>query len=125
MAVVKGKPVAVLYRPVVPGTTTDGVPFSSPLRTIKFDRVDEVSRDVTFAGSKEGEFEVSVPLSVLGLKPERGMSLRGDIGVLRGSDFQTTQRSYWTNKAAGLTSDIPSEAELTPALWGRWEFKAE
>jgi hypothetical protein len=125
VAVVKGKPVAVLYRPVVPGTTTDGVPFSSPLRTIKFDRVDEVSRDVTFAGSKEGEFEVSVPLSVLGLKPERGMSLRGDIGVLRGSDFQTTQRSYWTNKAAGLTSDIPSEAELTPALWGRWEFRAE
>jgi hypothetical protein len=34
-------------------------------------------------------------------------------------------RVYWTNKATGLTSDIPSEAELTPHLWGKWEFKEQ
>jgi len=26
-------------------------------------------------------------------------------------------------KASGITADVPSEAELTPRLWGRWEFK--
>jgi hypothetical protein len=77
------------------------------------------------AGGKEGEFELSVPLSLLGLQPAAGLVLRGDVGVLRGSDFQTTQRAYWSNKATGLTSDIPSEAELLPRLWGRWEFVAD
>jgi len=126
VAMVNGKPAAVLYRPVVPGTTGEGVHFSSPLRTITFARVDDVSSQVVLvAGGKEGEFELSVPLSLLGLKPAAGLVLRGDIGVLRGSDFQTTQRSYWNNKATGLTSDIPSEAELIPRLWGRLEFVAE
>src|SRR4029079_3185795 len=37
---VKGKTVAMLYRAVVPGTAeADRVPFSSPWRTVKFDRV--------------------------------------------------------------------------------------
>ena len=25
---------------------------------------------------------------------------------------------YWSNKATGITADVPSEAELTPGLWG-------
>jgi hypothetical protein len=43
-----------------------------------------------------------------------GLALRGDIGILRGNGFQTTQRVYWSNKAAGITADVPREAELTP-----------
>ncbi|MBE3071175.1 MAG: hypothetical protein IMZ66_13150, partial [Planctomycetes bacterium] len=125
VAVVKGKPVAVLYRPVAPGGGGEGVHFASPLRTITFDRVDDVTGDLAFAAGKDGEFEISIPLATLGLKPEPGMVLRGDVGLLRGSEFQTTQRAYWTNKATGLTSDIPSEAELTPRLWGRFAFAPE
>jgi hypothetical protein len=34
------------------------------------------------------------------------------------------QRVYWSNKATGIPADVPSEAELTPQLWGRWEFVA-
>jgi hypothetical protein len=124
VAMVKGKPVAVLYRPVSPGGGGEGVHFSSPLRTITFDRVDDVTKDLVFAAGPGGEFEFAIPLAALGLKPEAGMVLRGDIGVLRGSEFRTTQRAYWTNKATGLTSDIPSEAELTPQLWGRFAFAA-
>ena len=30
----------------------------------------------------------------------------------------------WEDFRTGLTSDIPTEAELTPQLWGRWEFRA-
>lgn len=128
---VKGKTVAVLYRPVLPGTTTEPVSFSSPLRTIKFDRVDDVTAQVMLAsvvpttpGQKiEGNYEFSIPLAVLGLKPAVGQVIRGDLGILSGNGFQTLQRVYWSNKASGLTSDVPSEAELTPQLWGKWEFK--
>jgi hypothetical protein len=35
---------------------------------------------------------------------------------------QVLSRLYWSNKATGIVSDIPSEAELQPSLWGVWEF---
>jgi hypothetical protein len=129
---VKGRTLALLYRAVVPGTT-EPVPFSSPWRTITLDRVDDVSEQVQLAMSVEKNdkgkvasafYEVSVPLAALGLKPADGQSIKADIGILRGNGFQTLQRVYWNNKATAITADVPSEAELTPALWGRWEFKA-
>ena len=127
---VNGKTLAVLYRAVVPGTKLP-VPFSSPWRTITLDRVEDVSAQVelrsTIDKDSKGKlasanYELSVPLSVLGLKPAPELVLAGDIGILRGNGFQTTQRVYWSNKATGITADVPSEAELTPRLWGRWEF---
>jgi len=118
----KGKPMAVLYRAVVAGTKTP-VPFSSPWRTITLDKVENVSDQIQLAG-KGGNYEISVPLSVLGLQPQVGQALRGDIGILRGDGNQTTARIYWSNKATGITADVPSEAQLTPQLWGRVEFKA-
>ena len=122
VTIVKGKPLALLYRAVVPGTK-EPVPFSSPWRTIKIDRVDDLSDQVTLAGA-DGNYELSVPLAALGLTPTPGLALKGDIGILRGNGFQTMQRVYWSNKATGITADVPSEAELTPQLWGRWEFVA-
>ncbi len=119
---VKEKTVALLYRARVPGTK-DPVPFSSPWRTITLDRVEDVSARVALA-SAEGRYEIAVPLAVLGLKPAAGMALKADIGVLRGDGMQTTQRVYWSNKGTGITSDVPSEAMLTPNLWGTWVFEA-
>lgn len=118
---VKNKTLALAYRAVVPGTK-DPVPFSSPWRTINIDRVEDVSADVKLEGV-DGNFEVAIPLEKLGLKPSAGMTIRGDIGILRGDSGQTMQRVYWSNKATGITADVPSEAELTPKLWGTWEFK--
>jgi hypothetical protein len=123
VTMVKGKTMAVLYRPVVPGTK-EPVPFSSPWRTITIDRVDDVSRQVELAGA-DGDFEFSVPLALLNLKPEKDLAIKADLGVLRGSKFQTLHRVYWSNKATDLTSDVPSEAQLTPGLWGRWDFVGE
>jgi hypothetical protein len=120
---VGGRTLALLYRPVVVGTT-DPVPFSSPWRTVNIDRVDDISDQVVLAG-EEGNYELSVPLATLGLRPVPGLALKGDIGLLRGNGFQTMQRVYWSNKATGITADVPSEAELTPQLWGRWEFVDE
>jgi hypothetical protein len=130
---VKNKPVAVLYQPVAPGRGRDPFPFSSPLRTIKFDRIDDVSSDLQFRTNvtrdekektQSAIYEFSIPLSRLGLKLTAGESIRGDIGVLRGNGRTTLQRSYWRNKSAALTSDIPSEAELLPRLWGVMTFES-
>jgi hypothetical protein len=117
---VDGKPMAQLYRAVVPGTKQP-VPFSSPWRTITLDSVENVTAQVALA-HQDGNYELSIPLSLLGLQPQAGLSINGDLGVLRGNGFQTLQRVYWSNKASGITADVPSEAELTPRLWGRWEF---
>lgn len=113
---VKGKTRAVLYRAVVPGTKSP-VPFSSPARTITLDRADDVSEQVQLAGA-HGNYEMSVPLSLLGLAAQPGQKLAGDMGILRGNGFETTARIYWSNKATGITADVPSEAMLTPQLWG-------
>ena len=112
----------MLYRAVVPGTK-EPVPFSSPWRTLTLDSVEDVSADVQLAGTG-GNYELSIPLATLGLKPTAGQSLKGDIGILRGNGSTTTARVYWSNKATGITSDVPSEAALTPLLWGRLELKA-
>jgi hypothetical protein len=126
---VKDRTVAVLYRQVAPGGAAKGggepVPFSSPLRTVQFDRVEDVSDRVQLAAGGDGSYEFSVPLSVLGLKPEPGQTLRADVGLLRGDGASTLQRVYWANKASGLTSDVPSEAELLPQLWGQATFEHE
>jgi hypothetical protein len=133
VTLVKKKPVAVLYRPVAPGGTHEPFPFSSPLRTIKFDRIDDVSAELDFNTSvvrnekdrtQTAVYEFSIPLATLGLKPVAGETIRGDIGVLRGNGTTTFQRSYWRNKSSALTSDVPSEAELLPMLWGKMEFRA-
>jgi len=123
VTLVKGKPRALLYRGVVPGTKdADKVPFSSPWRTITLDKVEDVTAQIQF-GADDGNYEISIPLATLGLKPRQGLRIKGDIGILRGNGTDTTARVYWSNKAAGITADVPAEASLTPALWGIFEFK--
>ena len=124
VTMVKGKPWALLYRAVVNGTREkDKIPFSSPSRTITFDKVEDVTGQIQLAGT-EGNYEISIPLTTLGLKPKNGLSIKGDIGILRGDGDQTTARIYWSNKATGITADVPSEAMLTPALWGTFKFNS-
>jgi hypothetical protein len=121
---VQGQTRALLYRAKVPGTQ-EPVAFSSPWRTIHFDAVEDVSKEVTLATDKNGNYEISIPLTTLHWQPKPGETYRADLGVLRGSNHQTTQRVYWSNKATAITSDVPSEAELTPGLWGKWKIVPE
>ncbi|MEP6668925.1 MAG: hypothetical protein ABJF10_07230 [Chthoniobacter sp.] len=123
---VGGKPRALLYRAVVPGTK-EPVKFSSPWRTITLDRVDDVTNDVQLADDGAGHYEFSIPLQTLGApfdKIQAGTRLRGDVGILRGNGSQTLQRVYWTNKATAIVADVPSEAQLAPKLWGWLDFAA-
>jgi hypothetical protein len=123
---VAGKPRALLYRAVVPGTA-EPVKFSNPWQTITLDRVEDVSADLQLADDNNGHYEFSIPLKILGTvfeSPHMGSRLRCDLGVLRGNGTQTLQRVYWSNKATAIVSDVPSEAQLTPRLWGWLEFTA-
>ncbi len=133
IAIVNGKTVAVRYTPTSPGSG-EPVLFSSPVRTVKIDRVDNISDAVMAASTVERDdrgavkqvcYEVSILLSAINLSPADRESIRADLGILRGNGFQTLQRVYWSNKATGLVSDIPSEAELLPHLWGTWTFRLQ
>lgn len=122
MALVHGKPKAVLFYPETDKTPeAQKVLYESPIGKVKFDRVVDISDQVTLT-QKDGNFEVSVPLSVLDLKPQSQMEVLGDIGIIRGNGTQNTQRLYWHNRNTGLVSDIPSEARLSPVNWGRFQF---
>jgi hypothetical protein len=121
VTLIKGKPRAVLYRLKVAGTQQP-VAFGSPWRSIHIDVVEDVTDRIEFGADNSGNFEISVPLQVLHWQPKPGDTARADLGVLRGSNGQTTQRIYWSNKATAITADVPSEAELTPQLWGRWKI---
>ncbi len=119
----KGKPVAVLYRAVVPGTDEkDRVLFESPIGKVWFDRVDDLSGQLQVS-QDGGNAEFSVPLSALGLSPKAGESILADFGILRGNGTQTIQRLYWNNLNTSIVSDIPGEARLQPANWGLWTFR--
>ena len=129
---VKGKTVAVLYEKVSADRRSVPVEFTSPVMSIRFAKVVDVSSKVQLAiGTEDGEkkafqwglFEFAIPLSELHLPDHPTGEIRGDIGILRGNGYETTQRVYWMNKATGLVSDLPSEADLRPSLWGRFTFK--
>jgi hypothetical protein len=128
ISVIDNHPVAVLYEQGVSGVSSkDRIPFSSPWRTIYFDRVRRLS-DVTITMHPQGDgyaVNVLVPWADLGIQPASGMKLRGDVGVLFADSGGTTtvSRKYWSNKATGLVNDVPGEAMLTPSLWGEFELQ--
>lgn len=124
VTLIKGKPRAMLYRAKVHGTSQP-VSFSSPWRSISIDVVEDVTASLAFATDNAGNYEISIPLSIVHWQPKAGDEVRADLGVLRGANFQTTQRIYWSNKATAITADVPSEAELTPKLWGKWKIILE
>ena len=124
-SVLGGQPTAVLYEKNVPGTAEkDRVPFSSPWRTITFDRVTQPA-DVKVATAPypdgRGYFvEAAIPWSRLGVTPSSGLKLRADFGILSGDTGGTItiSRKYWSNKSTGLVNDVPGEAQLEPEHWG-------
>ena len=118
-----GQPIAMLYEKHVAGTVEAArVPFSSPWRTIHFDRVSRPTEvSAAFGRISGGWFaEAQIPWSRLGITPKAGQELRGDVGVLKADrgGTVTVGRHYWSNGATNLVNDIPGEADLTPRLWG-------
>jgi hypothetical protein len=118
-----GKTTAVLFRAVASeAPKEEAVLFESPIGKAAFDQVRVISEHVQLAQA-QGNYEFSVPLKVLGLKPARGKEILADVGVLRGKEGRTVQRVHWNNTDTVLVSDIPSEARLQPARWGVLQFR--
>ncbi len=82
----------------------------------------DVSSRIELATDGQGNYQVNVPLELVGLNTLTRGGVRGDVGILRGDGRQTVGRVYWHNKATAIVSDVASEAALTPNLWGSWQF---
>ena len=130
---VKGKPVAVLYKPIDATSPAElHKEFSSPVSHFTMDRVEilsnvQLATQMVELKKKDTEMvtmwsiEAAIPWKDLGVPPPvKGVILRGDFGVLQGDaqGMRTVNRQYWSGKTQTVVADVPSEARLSPALWG-------
>ena len=115
----QGRPVAVLYRPVVPG-----VAAPATISTIRIDQVVRLeSAEVAIRRNAAQGFytvEAAVPLADLGIDPKSTASLRGDVGVIYADESGRSRslRLYYYNHHTEMVSDVPTEATLAPGEWG-------
>jgi len=123
-----GKPSALLYDYVVPGTPKEArLPFASPWRTLWIDRVARIP-DAQIAVTRHGDrycLEAAVPLASIHLNPAATPRIRGDVGRVLSDQTGTraVARLYWSNHNTAITADLPSEARLQPNLWGTFVFE--
>jgi hypothetical protein len=122
-----GKPLVMLYRPIVPGHQGERVPFVSPVGRVVMDQVQPIAEAVVAVVVVDGGYrlEAAIPWSALGAKPAADKDLRGDLGVLFSDELGTecVLRAYWSNRDTNMTSDLPSEAKLQPHNWGKMLVK--
>jgi hypothetical protein len=113
------KPIAVLYRPSVPGT-------ASPI-SLAAARIDQIMRleDARVAiqrdtAHKSYSVEAAVPLKDLNLDPKVIDDLRGDAGVIFADETGKNRslRLYYYNHDTGIVDDLATEATLQPNNWG-------
>jgi hypothetical protein len=121
-SVLEGKPVCVVYRPVVKEGPRAPRLLSSPVSAESFDEI-AVLADATVAlrrGENGYSLEASVPLKTLRFAPGPGMLLKGDVGVIFSDPggSRNVLRAYYANRNTAIVNDIPSEARLTPRDWG-------
>jgi hypothetical protein len=124
ISMIKGTPVAVIYRPHVPGTPPETqVRFTSPVGQIAIDQV-TVLDHAAIAIRPDGNgwiVEAAIPWQQLGSEPPAlAQHLKADIGILQSDEqgARTVSRLYWSGKTQTVVSDIPTEARLFPTLWG-------
>ena len=136
LTVLEGKPLAVLYDMVVPGTPAEKKwRVASPVAQTeadvvrKLDGVQLVAKsiwaDVAARTNYRGYVaEVRIPVKELGFTLRDGLRLKMDCGVLQADSNggMTVRRIYWSNKLPQTVSDIPSEARFMPDTWGWIRF---
>ncbi len=137
-ALVKRKPVVVLYKPVDPAAPAAlHSRFISPVGQTQMDRVQVLTtarmavKTDRYKQEKDGvmmegvfwTLEASVPWKALGVAPPKpGTTIRGDFGYLQSDEHgtRTAGRKYWSGKSQTVICDTPSEARLSPFLWGQF-----
>ena len=148
----KGKPTAVLYRPVLSGAPkSEECTFESPIGKEVFQSVTEITSVLEFAEDGKGDFEFSIdltrilrhaigetgkyaPVSMDNLGHQdwhwpachpNDYSILGDVGIIRGNGVQNVQRACWNNLDTWMTSDIPTEVRWRSLNWGVLRFLAK
>lgn len=122
-AMLDGKPVAVLYDAVNPSAPgEERWEAVSPTGRTTFDsvRILENARVLYNGDENSYTIEMTLPFKDLGFEPERIARIRLDWGILETDEHGSSvlQRLYWSNSAASIQADVPSEARLEPGLWG-------
>ena len=122
----KGKNICVMYDYKVPGTPESArVAFSSPWRTLHVDRVSIVEQAEVKVSRRGGtvSLEAKVPLEAIHFRPKG--DVKGDVGRVfsDASGTRAASRVYWSNKNTAIMSDLPSETEIQPDLWGTFRFR--
>jgi len=119
ISIFQDKPIAVLYRPAVPGTASPVSLASARIdQVIRLDSAKvAVRRD---AANKSYTVEASVPLKALNLNPAATDNLRGDVGVIFADETGRSRslRLYYNNHDTAIIDDLATEATLQPSQWG-------
>jgi hypothetical protein len=128
------RPIAVLYRPIAPGAPEHYEwSVESPVNSVSFDVVRRLSEaDVAYRRYNKHQstqlshfvLEAAIPLDAIGLEIHPDLRVKMDWGYLRSNQEGTDvlQRMYWSNKAATTLADTPTEAMLSPGMWGYVQF---
>ena len=121
LSLYQGRPIAVLYRPVVPGSTS-----STRLMGATIDQIVRLtSAKIVYQRSGDGyTLQASVPLPELGIDPAESDALHGDVGVIYADETGANRslRLYHYNHDTGMMSDLTTEATLQPGNWGDVEL---
>lgn len=116
-----GQVLAVLYKQHA-SVVGNRVTFASPIGEVIFDDVQDVSRFVELS-AHGGDYQLSIPLSLLKLDLRYRKVYRGDVGIVLSDGLRARARMYWHNKEDSMTADVPSEARLNPSQWGLFKFQ--
>lgn len=123
------KPTAVLMRQLDPDAPeAERARYHSPVMDVSFDKVvalADAKIDVAVEPGLGYTVEAVLPWASLGMAPEAGRAIRGDVGFILSDDAGTinTARIYWSNSATNLVNDLPGEAKLEPHHWGAMRFE--
>ena len=119
LSLFQGRPIAVLYRPVVSGTAAPERLASAQIdQIIKLDSARVAMRRDAVHGLYT--VEAAVPLADLGIDPKRKEDLRGDAGVIFADESGKSRslRLYYYNHHTEMVEDLATEATLQPNEWG-------
>ncbi len=121
------KPTAVMMKETdATATAADNFSYSSPVTTVPFDRVSILDNAEINIKSEGNVYvvEARIPLADIGLTPENGLEITGDMGIITSDSMGTINigRIYYFNKTTELTNDMPTEAKLYPERWGKMKF---
>ncbi|MFA6291917.1 MAG: hypothetical protein WC637_09065 [Victivallales bacterium] len=127
VANMNSKPVAVLYKFIVPGTKEEvKSKFASPVGTVSVDDI-KILKTARVEVKKEGKgysATVTIPWKELDFEKSPQGVFRGDVGILVADPegVRTVARYYYYDQKSQVVSDLPSETMVDPSQWGTFEF---